>query len=276
MYTYIESIEDLKFLNKEFLKKSYLAVDTEFRRTTKHNMKLALLQVKDEEEIYLIDTLAIENPREHASFLSTASVIKIFHSCKEDLEAIFSWTQKEMLTIFDTQLANAFLNDQYTISYQELVKKRLGIDLDKKETRSNWIRRPLTENQLKYAALDVEYLINIYLYQKEALLKTHKLKWHDEEINKLIKSTFRQNDFYEEPERKISRTKENELLVGLDKIVKKISKDHSINNTLFFSKKSQKHFLRSIFNEDIDYALNGLTNWRKEILKDDLNEFLKS
>ena len=114
------------------------------------------------------------------------------------------------------------------------------------------------------------------MYQKEALVKTNKLKWHDEEIDKLINSTFRQNDFYEEPERTISKTKENELLVGLDKIVKKISKDQCINNTLFFSKKSQKHFLRSIFNEDIDHALNELTNWRKELLKDDLSEFLKS
>ena len=85
MYTFIDTIENLAFLNKELLKKPYLGIDTEFRRTTKDNMKLALLQVNDGEEIFLIDCLLIKNPREHASFLLSDSVTKIFHSCKEDL-----------------------------------------------------------------------------------------------------------------------------------------------------------------------------------------------
>ena len=100
MYTYIESIEDLACLNEELSKKSFLGVDTEFRRTTKENMRLALLQVNDAEEIYLIDTILISDPGNHASFLFSDSVLKIFHSCKEDLEAILSWTDKELVNIF--------------------------------------------------------------------------------------------------------------------------------------------------------------------------------
>ena len=88
MFTFVDSIEDLAYLNEELSKKPYLGVDTEFRRTSKDNMRLALLQVNDEEEIYLIDTVLISDPEDHASFLHTSSVTKIFHSCKEDLEAI--------------------------------------------------------------------------------------------------------------------------------------------------------------------------------------------
>ena len=163
MFTFIDSLDDLAFLNQELLTKPHVGVDTEFRRTTKDNMKLALLQVNDGDEIYLIDAIAISDPKDDASFLFSESVIKIFHSCKEDLEAIYAWTNKEMINIFDTQIANAFLESDYSIGYQGLVEKRLGIALDKKETRSNWTRRPLSDAQLKYAALDVEYLIHLYI-----------------------------------------------------------------------------------------------------------------
>ena len=53
--------EDLEFLNQELLLKPYVGIDTEFRRTSKDNMRLALLQLNDGEEFYLIDTTAINN-----------------------------------------------------------------------------------------------------------------------------------------------------------------------------------------------------------------------
>ena len=59
MFTYINTAEDLSFLGKELLGRPYLGIDTEFRRTTKENMRLALLQVNDGEEIYLIDAILI-------------------------------------------------------------------------------------------------------------------------------------------------------------------------------------------------------------------------
>ena len=146
MFIFIDSIDDLAHLNLELSQKPYLAVDTEFRRTSKDNMRLALLQVNDGEEIYLIDTVLIEDPGAHVNFLFSRTVLKILHSCKEDLEAIYSWTNKEMVTIFDTQIALSLLGGEYTIGYQALVEKELGIILDKNETRSNWIRRPLTDS----------------------------------------------------------------------------------------------------------------------------------
>ena len=162
MFTYINSISDLEVLNKELLHKPFLGVDTEFRRTRKDNMKLALLQINDAEEIYIIDTLLIEDTGDQCSFLFSSAVIKIFHSCKEDIEAIYSWSGGVMSNLFDTQLAEAFLNGDYSIGYQSLVEKKLGILIDKKETRSNWIRRPLTDSQLSYATSDVEFLIYLF------------------------------------------------------------------------------------------------------------------
>ncbi len=275
MFTFIDSIEDLAYLNEELLQKPYVGVDTEFRRTSKDNMRLALLQVNDEEEIYLIDTILISDPENHASFLHSSSVIKIFHSCKEDLEAIYSWTRKEMVNLFDTQIANAFLDGDFTIGYQGLVEKELGIGLDKNETRSNWLRRPLTDSQLKYAALDVEYLIHIYKLQKEELSKTLKLNWHNQDVERLMKLTYRSNSSSRELERTISKAEEASMLISFNKVVKEISEREKINPTLFFSKKAQKDFLRLVFIEGLDMACREVTLWRSDLIKESLFNILK-
>ena len=247
MYTFIDSIDDLAFLNKELMEKSYIGVDTEFRRTTKDNMRLALLQVNDGEEIYLIDTILISDPKDHASFLFSNSVIKIFHSCKEDIEAIYAWTGKVMSNLFDTQLANAFLNGDYSIGYQGLVEEKLGIKVDKGETRSNWIRRPLSDSQLNYAASDVEFLINLYLEQKESLNREGKLSWLEEEITFLSSRIFEPMRSPEDIPLELTKAEEKSLLFRFNQIVELISDQKNINCTLFFSKKKSKGIFETRF-----------------------------
>ncbi len=275
MFTFIDTLDDLAFLNKELTQKPHIGIDTEFRRTTKDNMRLALLQVNDEEEIYLIDAIQIKDPGEHASFLFSDSVIKILHSCKEDLEAIFAWTNKELVNIFDTQIANSFLDGEYTIGYQGLVEQELGIVLDKNETRSNWTRRPLSDSQLKYAALDVEYLIHLYKFQKEELSKSNKMIWLEQDIQRLLRLTFNPSKSVIELERSMSRAQEAELLQRFNYIVDTISDQEEINPTLFFSKKLQKDFLRLVLNKGLDMACEEITAWRSNLIRDRLLDLLK-
>lgn len=274
MFTFVDNIEDLAYLNQELSQKLYLGVDTEFRRTTKDNMKLALLQVNDGEETYLIDTILIDDPGCNTDFLFSPSVLKIFHSCKEDLEAVFAWTKKEMVNIFDTQIANSLLDGDFSIGYQGLVEQEMDIVLNKNETRSNWIRRPLSDSQLKYAALDVEYLIYLYKIQKEELISTTKLEWHDQEIKRLIEVTFNplvHNDL----ERTITKAEETDLLLRFNKAVEKISKREKINPTLFFSKKAQKDFLRLVFKVGIEIACKEITTWRSQLIKQEILNLLR-
>ena len=273
MYTYIDSIEDLAYLNEELLNKSYVGVDTEFRRTTKDNMRLALLQVNDDNETYLIDAILIDDPGPYADFLFSPSVTKIFHSCKEDLEAIYSWTKKVMVNIFDTQIANSLLDGDFSIGYQGLVEQEMDVVLSKNETRSNWIRRPLSDSQLKYATLDVEYLIYLYKSQSKKLISTQKLKWHDQEIKRLIEVTFNPS-LYIDLERSITKAEENVLLQRFNKAVEIISKREKINQTMFFSKKAQRDFLRLVLKEGIEIACNEITGWRSQLIKDDIIDLL--
>ena len=118
-----------------------------------------------------------------------------------------------MVNIFDTQIANSFLDGDFSIGYQGLVEKEIGIQLSKNETRSNWIRRPLSDSQLKYATLDVEYLIYLYKSQRAELIRENKMEWHNQEIKRLIEVTF--NPIFDvDLERIISKAEESELLKG--------------------------------------------------------------
>ena len=275
MFTFIDSIEDLAFLNEELLQKPYVGVDTEFRRTTKDNMRLALLQVNDAEEIYLIDTVLIDDPQEHASFLFSESVTKIFHSCKEDIEAVYAWTGQIMVSLFDTQLADAFLNGHYSIGYQGLVEEKLGITVDKGETRSNWIRRPLRDSQLNYAASDVEFLIELYIGQKESLVKENKLAWLEEEVRFLSSRIFNPLDIIEDTAIELTKAEERTLLNKFNEVVLHTAEAQNINSTLLFSKKSQKDFLRLTLDIGLEDALNKITNWRSVLIKTPISSLLK-
>ncbi len=274
-FNLIQTLEDLDFLNQELLEKSHVGVDSEFVRTNKNNMKLALLQINDNEEIYIVDTILIDDPKDHCSFLFSDSVIKIFHSCKEDIEAVYSWTGKIMINIFDTQLAEAFLNNHYSISYQGLVEEKLGIKLDKGETRSNWKRRPLTDSQLHYAASDVEFLIELFLEQNKALLASNKLQWQREELEFITRKIFLPNDQFESVRIGLSKGEETELLKNFNSIISQIADHEKINATLFFSKKNQKEFLRLVYSKGITQACNELTMWRKSLIEEELYSLLK-
>jgi ribonuclease D len=275
LFTFIDSLEDLAFLNKELLQRPYIGVDTEFRRTTKDNMRLALLQINDAEEIYLVDTVLIDDPEDNCSFLFSDSVTKIFHSCKEDIEAVYSWTGEKMVNLFDTQLAEAFLNGHYSIGYQGLVEEKLGITVDKGETRSNWIRRPLTDSQLNYAASDVEFLIDLFMDQTKSLVNSNKLHWLEEELKFLSSRIFTPQRYIEEITTELTKAEEKSLLNNFNDAVVYIAEFEKINPTLFFSKKSQKEFLRLALDDGLENALTKITNWRSTLIKDPLNKLLK-
>ena len=150
----------------------------------------------------------------------------------------------------------------------------MDIILSKNETRSNWIRRPLSDSQLKYASLDVEYLIHLYEAQKEKLISKSKMGWHDQDIEKLLEGTFNPK-IHTDIERIISRAEETEKLFKFNKIVKKISEREKINPTLFFSKRTQKDFLRLVFKKGLETASKDITAWRSQLIKEDMINLLK-
>ncbi len=165
----IEDFDELDKLANSWLKKKCLAIDTEFERRTTFYAKLALVQVYDGEAIYLIDPLEVDCPDSLREVLENPKISKILHSSKEDLEVLYTSWNCQLAGLFDTQVAYRFINNELSIGYAKLVEELTGHLVSKQQTKSDWIKRPLSNEQLSYAARDVLYLIDIYKLLKEQL-----------------------------------------------------------------------------------------------------------
>lgn len=161
-WVWVETTEHLNTLVDKWMQSNWLAFDTEFMRTDTFYPKVGLMQVSDQNGCYLIDPLAIEDLSSLAQLIAAPSPLKVLHSMSEDVEVFRCALGVSPGSIFDTQIAGAILGMGHAIGYQSLVNIEMGILLDKEETRSDWLQRPLTTRQQEYAARDVWYLAKIY------------------------------------------------------------------------------------------------------------------
>ncbi|CAM3782539.1 ribonuclease D [Ectopseudomonas alcaliphila] len=154
----------------------FVALDTEFMRVDTFYPIAGLLQVSAGDGAYLIDPLRISDWRPFAALLEAPTVVKVLHSCSEDLEVFLRLTGCLPAPLFDTQLAAGYLNLGFSMGYSRLVQALLDIELPKGETRSDWLQRPLSELQVRYAAEDVSHLVEVYRALM-ARLAPQKVEW---------------------------------------------------------------------------------------------------
>lgn len=159
-----------------------IGLDTEFVRERTYYPRPALVQVSDAQGVLLVDPTEISDYGPLAEVLADPAVLTVMHACGEDLEVLDVMTGTTPHWVFDTQLAAAFAGRRFSLGYRELVATLLDLTLDKGETRSNWLRRPLSPSQLHYAALDVLYLLPLYRRLSSALDRLHRTSWLEEEI----------------------------------------------------------------------------------------------
>lgn len=158
-----------------------LALDTEFMRERTYYPRLCLIQIAAADRLALIDPLAIADPGPLAAMLSDARRQKLLHAARQDLEALLPLCGAPLTPVFDTQLAAALLGFPAQIGYAELVRRLLGIELEKGHTRTDWSRRPLSPEQLVYAADDVRHLPAIAALLDERLAAAGRRAWMEED-----------------------------------------------------------------------------------------------
>lgn len=169
-----------------WLQEPYLAVDTEFIRTKTFYPIAGLVQIADSRHSYLIDPLEIENWQPLVEVLTHPLVVKVFHACLEDLEVCRQLTGVFPSPLADTQLAAAFVGLGASLSFQNLLKETLNLHLPKEETRSDWLKRPLSESQVSYAVADVHFLYKIYPKLMATLEKLERRSWFEEDCQRLL------------------------------------------------------------------------------------------
>lgn len=179
---YIDNTADLSALCQELRECSWIALDTEFMREKTYYPQLCLIQLATEDTVACIDPLALDSLEPLLDLLYDSNILKVLHAARQDLEIFHMMRGIPPAPVFDTQLAATLLGHGDQIGYGNLVKETLGVELEKAHSRADWSLRPLTEEQIEYAADDVRYLVRVYLQQREALERSGRLEWLKEDF----------------------------------------------------------------------------------------------
>lgn len=165
-----------------------IGLDTEFVRERTFWPQLALVQIALDDDVLLVDPLAPGMTAALRPWLADPSITKVMHSASEDLVAFKVACGVLPAPLFDTQMAAALAGVAAGIGYQKLVERVAGVVLPKGETRSDWLRRPLSESQLHYAADDVRYLFAVHDALRTELVSTDRLGWLEEDCTRFVEN----------------------------------------------------------------------------------------
>ena len=185
-YHYIDSDAGLREACSRWQAAPFVALDTEFIRRDTFYPIAGLIQVGALGECWLIDPLSVSDWDDFKALLNNAGIPKVLHSCSEDLEVFDRLCGALPVPLLDSQIGAGLAGWGEGLSYQKLVAHCLDLHVEKGETRSNWLQRPLTASQCHYAALDVAYLQDIYPMLRQCLEVQGRLNWWQQDCQQLI------------------------------------------------------------------------------------------
>lgn len=276
-------VDSDKKLNNLFLKiKDYqeIGLDTEFIRESTYRPILALIQISlPDDDIYLIDPLSISDSDLINEILIDNNIVKIIHSSKQDLEALYAYTKEYPCNIFDTQIASNLLFEKSNMGYSTLVKNICDVDIKEGSWRTNWLKRPLSDEKKNYAADDVKYLINIKNELVKNLKKLNRYSWFEEEQDaELQKSNIiiKPVDAWEKVNYPLYFESENiELLKKTSLWRENLAIKYNIPKRWLLSDSQMIKIIVSNDNKTLE-IINNIKHEITEYEKKDLNELLKS
>lgn len=135
-----------------------LALDTEFVWRRTYLPQLGLVQFGCRSACWTLDCLTGAHTDALRDLLEDARVVKILHDARQDLLHLKHYTGADPKNVFDTQVAAAFAGFPSSLGLQKLLFEAIRVGLAKTETLTDWLKRPLTEAQVRYALDDVRYL----------------------------------------------------------------------------------------------------------------------
>lgn len=185
---YITNSAALETLCKQLRSSPRLALDTEFVGEDSFIPKLELIQVATSEIAAVIDFPAVQTNGSLAPFwelICDPKVEKVVHAGRQDLDLFALHAGEIPKPFFDTQIAAAMLGFGAQVAYANLVQRIHGTKLDKAHTFTNWSARPLSTEQIAYAAEDVQFLLPIHTHLQKRLHALGRSEWVREEFSRL-------------------------------------------------------------------------------------------
>jgi ribonuclease D len=191
------------------------AFDTEFIRDDTYDATLCLIQVTTDGEAALLDPTAGLDVSVFWQLVADPKITTIVHAGKEDFEVCYRTTGQLPQNVFDVQVAAGFVGHGYPLSLARLVELVLHRRISKGQTLTDWLRRPLTTAQIRYAVEDVIYLPDAHRRLCEQIHKAGRDAWVAEEMK-----MFADAEYYRAPaEERALRLKGSKKLDGLGLVV---------------------------------------------------------
>ena len=200
----IVTTAELAAVCERFARNPFVSVDTEFLRETTFWPKLCVVQMASPDEAVVVDALAPEIDLQPLfRLMADERVAKVFHAARQDIEIFWNLAKLVPAPLFDTQVAAMVLGHGDSISYDQLVQRITGNQIDKSSRFTDWSRRPLSPAQVHYAVSDVTHLVTVYGKLKADLEEKGRTDWVRDEMKVLSSpETYRQ-----EPEHAWERLK---------------------------------------------------------------------
>ncbi|NDB06439.1 MAG: ribonuclease D, partial [Acidimicrobiia bacterium] len=181
-HTFVRDQDSLERLLSRLKSEERIALDTEFHRERTYFPRLALIQLAWSDGIAIIDPLSVDPTSITRIF--DANHLIVLHAAQQDMDVLTHAVGAVPSRMFDTQIAAGFLGFS-TPSLASLVNAELKVNLPKGDRLTDWLRRPLTESQLSYAASDVEHLLELEERLRTELTRRGRFEWAVEACEEL-------------------------------------------------------------------------------------------
>ncbi len=178
-YRIIDEGDDLCTTVDALCRTDRYALDTEFHREHSYWPRVALVQIAWDDQIVLIDPLAVDLKPLKA--LMDTKALAVVHAATQDLEVLELACGAIPARLFDTQIAAGFLGLS-SPSLANLHERELGVPLPKGSRFTDWLERPLGAAQLDYAASDVARLLEIQDRLASKLKERNRSSWAQAEF----------------------------------------------------------------------------------------------
>jgi len=163
-----------------------VAFDTEFVSESTYRPELGLLQFATEDRCVAVDPLALDDLSLWWEIMADDDTTVVVHGGQAEIRFCLQLIGRPPKNLYDIQVAEGFRGRSYPLSYSAIVQRVLNEQVDGSQTRTDWLRRPLSDEQLRYALEDVHHVLEIYRRQNVWLQKHGRLDWATAEVQRMI------------------------------------------------------------------------------------------
>lgn len=193
---------DFIALCDQILEAGIVAFDTEFVSEFTYRPELSLLQFAFNGQNVAVDPYEVKDLSPWWEIMTNDSTTVVVHGGREEVRFCRHFSGSKPQKLVDLQIAEGLRSRSFPMSYTALVARTLNERAGSKETRTDWRRRPLTQQQIKYALDDVKYVLKIWDVQNKDLAALGRSKWAEAEFQRMIDEV--DSEFYRENWRRLS------------------------------------------------------------------------